>query len=350
MTYLLGADEAGYGPNLGPLVISVTVWEVPDEVGSQDLYGLLGDAVSARPPQGRRRGACGLGPSPRARRSGSRVSRALPPAPRPPSPLWIGDSKVLYQSGQGLRHLELGVLSALELLERRPNGWRHVWQCLAPDAVCQRDTIPWYSDYEVALPRVIAGGEAIDAAAALRRGLAAQGVRLVDVRSRVVFEGPFNCLVDRFDSKGEALSQTTLGLVAEVCRAIPAGPVRVICDKHGGRDHYALLLSQNFPECVIEICGEGRESSCYRFGPPQRRVEVRFQARAESHLPAALASMASKYLRELAMEAFNAFWCQRVPGLCRTAGYPGDARRFKADIAAAQTALGIADRLLWRCR
>ncbi len=33
MPYLLGTDEAGYGPNLGPLVISASVWEVPDGAG-----------------------------------------------------------------------------------------------------------------------------------------------------------------------------------------------------------------------------------------------------------------------------------------------------------------------------
>ena len=79
-------------------------------------------------------------------------------------------------------------------------------------------------------------------------------------------------------------------------------------------------------------------------------MEVRFCTRAESYLPAALASMASKYLRELAMAALNDYWCSRLPGLARTAGYPSDARRFKQAITPLQAALGIEDCALWRCR
>jgi hypothetical protein len=77
---------------------------------------------------------------------------------------------------------------------------------------------------------------------------------------------------------------------------------------------------------------------------------MHFRAGGESFLPAALASMTAKYLRELAMGAFNAFWQTRINGLKPTAGYPLDARRFKHEIAAVQTALGISDHLLWRQR
>ena len=84
--------------------------------------------------------------------------------------------------------------------------------------------------------------------------------------------------------------------------------------------------------------------------PVRAGQRVRFEARGESYLPTALASMASKYLRELAMRAVNAFWRRHVEGLRPTAGYPEDTRRFKADIAAAQRRLGIPDRLLWRCK
>jgi hypothetical protein len=50
------------------------------------------------------------------------------------------------------------------------------------------------------------------------------------------------------------------------------------------------------------------------------------------------------------MNLFNRFWTDRQPGLKPTAGYPNDAVRFKADIAALQKQLGITDEILWRSR
>jgi hypothetical protein len=70
--------------------------------------------------------------------------------------------------------------------------------------------------------------------------------------------------------------------------------------------------------------------------------------KGESFLPAALASMTAKYVRELSMRAFNEYWCARVKNLRPTAGYPADAKRFRVDIAHEQRRLGIADRLFWR--
>jgi hypothetical protein len=75
-----------------------------------------------------------------------------------------------------------------------------------------------------------------------------------------------------------------------------------------------------------------------------------FSVAGERALPTALASMFSKYLRELAMRAFNEFWQGRVDQLRPTAGYPTDARRFKQAILPVQKSLGIQDRHLWRAR
>ncbi len=321
MTYLIGTDEAGYGPNLGPLVISATLWEVPDGVRSDDLYGRLAAAIV--PVRSREDGA-------------ARVVMA--------------DSKTLYQAGKGLRLLERGLWAAFALWGHWPRTCTEVWELLAPGAVTHRRVELGYCPDAVPVPLDADAAELESRAPAWRAALAAAGVRLLQVRSRAIFPEQFNALVDQYGSKGAVLSRATLELAASLIDALPDAPIAVLCDKHGGRSHYLPLLMEYFPDLLIEIHGEGRQQSVYRFGPDERRMEFRFQAKAETHLPAALASMASKYLRELAMRAWNGFWCGRLAGLAPTAGYPQDAVRFKTQIAELQNHLGIDDRVLWRMR
>ena len=257
---------------------------------------------------------------------------------------------MLYQSGKGLRLLERGLWAALSLIDARPSLCGEVWKRLTgPDdgprceALCGGlDSRPAPRDFDTAEIELLHPG--------LCQALAQAGVRLVNLQSIAIFPREFNDTVDRSDSKGAALSHWTLQLVARMIEPLGEEPIAILCDKHGGRDRYLPLLMTCFPDRFIEVVKEGRLMSVYRFGPAQRRVEIAFQARGESHLPTALASMASKYLRELAMQAFNDFWRQHVADLKPTAGYAGDAPRFKADIAAAQQSLGIEDRILWRTK
>ena len=262
----------------------------------------------------------------------------------------MADSKRLYSPDLGLRHLERGLWAALGLLARQPRTWRGVWETLAPEALDSMQAVPWYVAYDGPAPSACEIAEVETLTDLLGRGMAAAGVRLLAVRSRVVFAHEFNDLVERHGSKGAALSHQTLALAAAIIEPLPAARISLVCDKHGGRNRYGPLLTEHFPEWLIEVRGEGHERSVYRFGPPDRRVEVCFRIGAESCLPVALASMASKYLRELAMQAFNEFWRRRVPELQPTAGYPQDAKRFRADIAQTQRELQINDRVLWRMR
>lgn len=322
MGYWMGMDEAGYGPNLGPLVISASVWELPDGVQGSDLNRLVEGAIASAAPW----------PTDRATR-------------------WIvADSKAIYQSGKGFATLERGVLAALQMLGHSPQTWREVWDALAPSSCDARHGHPWYADYDAPVPLEADAEATAWLALGAQRSLASAGVRLVALCSRPVFESEFNQLVARHGSKGTLLSQTAMELAAGCVSAVPSGPLAVVCDKHGGRNRYRELLMQWFPDRVIEVYSEGRDESLYRFGPPERRVEFRFRAKGEACPAVALASMASKYLRELAMRALNAFWCSRVAGLAPTAGYPQDAARFKQAIAPLQRQLGIGDRLVWRCK
>jgi ribonuclease HII len=321
MPYLIGTDEAGYGPNLGPLVISATVWRVPPGIRAADLYEHLAAVISPTP---------------------------LKAADRTNGRLVMADSKVVYRPGEGLRSLECGVWPAMGLLDQWPESWSDVWHALAPDSAGAMLSQPWYAEYDSRVP-VDANRRELQALnEALSDGLEEADVWLTDMVSRAVFPAEFNELLERHDSKGTALSHLTLDLITRVMEPLDEGPISVVCDKHGGRDRYAPLLSEHFPERVIEIRGEGREQSVYRFGPQERRVDVRFCAGAESYLPVALASMASKYLRELAMQAFNEYWCDRVHELEPTAGYPQDAKRFWEAIAPVKRELGIDDRVMWR--
>lgn len=330
MGYLVGTDEAGYGPNLGPLVISATVWEVPDGIGNEELFDRVAHVIAQRPG-----GVSDGGPL-----------------------VAMADSKVLYAPEKGLSHLGRGVAAALGLLNHRVQAWRDVWLALAPAALEAMSRIPWYAEFDGTAATMghgnggdaLAGIESLDSAGveSLRAGLAAAGVRLVALRSRVIFEGEFNDLLERHGTKGEALSQETLGLAAKLIATLPNGQIAVVCDKHGGRNCYGRLLAEHFPEWLVEVRGESRAQSVYRFGPPERRVDICFRAKGESCLSAALASMASKYLRELAMMALNHYWRARLPQLRPTAGYPEDAKRFRAAIGPEKIRLGISDDLLWR--
>ena len=282
MPFLLGTDEAGYGPNLGPLVISASLWEVPAGLRGDGLYERLQTVIAPAAARS-------------AKAAGQRVA--------------IADSKVLYQSQKGLKLLERGLWAAWSLLDQRPAACGEVWKLLAgPDAGarCEAlsggwDSLPAPCDFDAA--------EIDQLRPRLQEALAQAGVRLIDLQSVAVFPREFNDTVDRSDSKGAALSRWTLQLVARLIEPLGDEPISILCDKHGGRDRYLPLLMDSFPDRFIEIVSEGRLLSVYRFGPlagrGQRPVEIAFQAKGEAHLPTALASMASKYLRELAMHAFN---------------------------------------------
>jgi hypothetical protein len=267
-----------------------------------------------------------------------------------PPPLAIADSKVLYQSGGSLVGLEQGVYVALALSGHRPSSWREIWRTVAPDCSAVLDAEPWFAEFDRAWPIASDAASLALVCEALVRRLQEIGMELRAVQACAIFPAQFNALVDQLGNKASLLSRATFELVARQLQSLGEEPVLIQCDKHGGRNRYGPQLQQAFPESLVEGGEESRERSVYRWGPRSRRVEIRFCVRGERFLPCALASMVSKYLRELAMLAFNEFWVRQVPGLKPTAGYPVDAGRFQADIAACQTQLQIPDRLLWRKR
>ena len=314
MAIIIGMDEAGYGPNLGPLVVTATVWQTPDDLKEPDFWITYQDVVTRRPPVD-------------------------------PRHIHVDDSKRVYQVSRGLKNLERSVLCVLGLLNWCPGSFRSLWDSLAIENLSET-TAPWFEAVDLPLP-VAADAESISEIASRWQEVCEScGIRLKTIRSDIVLPQRFNQIVREFDNKSEALSRTSLGVLKRVWCPDTSGPALVVADKHGGRNRYDYLLQDAFQECLFFRIEEGQRRSVYRTG----ESEIRFEMKAESHFPVAIASMVSKYVRELAMELFNRFWQARIDGLKPTKGYPVDAKRFKADIADEQQRLGIPDDVLWRER
>ena len=322
MPFLIGTDEAGYGPNLGPLVVSATVWRV-ESLSQMDLFSSLSGVV---------------------RRAGENNVDE--------SQIVIGDSKELYKPGKGLSGLEQGVLTCLAAIQKQPHEWKQIWEEVATEDCEGLSEIPWYHNYEGPLPVDLPTSQLSKKVEHFTSECRRAKSELTQIRSRVVVPERFNELVEEYGNKASALSHTTLQLVRGLLKEIPDDePVHVLCDKHGGRKMYGPLLNETFPDTLAIVRHEEPRESAYQLGQGDARREFVFRAKAdEGFLPSALASMLSKYLRELAMKAFNEFWVSRVDDLQPTAGYPVDAKRYKRQIAPVQKKLGIDDRMLWRCR
>src|SRR5262249_36227800 len=135
------------------------------------------------------------------------------------------------------------------------------------------------------------------------------------VRSVVVHASKFNLLLAEWKSKGAILGRALAELIrANLDLLDEREPVWFVIDKHGGRNTYAALLQDAIPEGFVVAEIESMERSTYRVVGLSREVRFTFQPRADSgHLCAALASMVSKYLREVFMIEFNRYWQERIP-------------------------------------
>jgi hypothetical protein len=316
MPWIIGIDEAGYGPNLGPFVMSSVACRVPEDAGT-DLWRLLRPAVR--------------------RHTEPADDRFL-----------IEDSKVVYSTSRGLLELERGVLAASPCPPAEPLSLSRYLDWVSPAAQSELCREPWYTGGTV-LP--VAGAEAMDGCAERFAGACRDsGVTVGLVRSVVVCPARFNALLDRWDSKGAVLGLAMAELVGGNHDPDGGGDaVRFFIDKHGGRNAYAAMLQHAFPDGMVLAREEGRDRSAYTVVGLRRPVELTFEPRADgAHFCVALASMVSKYLREVLMLEFNRFWQAQVPGLKATAGYPGDAVRFFDAIRPACERLGIAEVAVWR--
>ena len=321
---LIGTDEAGYGPNLGPLTVAATAWYLPEGVEPIDLWDELQAVLTNAPARGDQR-------------------------------LFVADSKKVFSPGEGLEALEVAVLAFSSLIKANTTTIDELCRWLSMNSqaipfVTAYGAEPWNTMPGLPLPIDSSEDHVIEWVSTLNAELEKKGIRLLGIRARIMFPAEFNDLAAQSDSKGVVLSNATLQLVRDLADCCFADPdtsnmaTLVVCDKHGGRNRYDELIAQHFDDQFVFRMEESRERSRYRMGS----MDFWFRTKAEEFLPVALASMVAKYTREVLMHQFNHFWAKEIPGLKPTQGYPLDAKRFRNDIAASVEALYIPMNQLWR--
>ena len=301
MTVLVGIDEAGFGPILGPLVVSSSALSLPHDLLKSDLWQVLRRSLSNR----------------RKRLAGR---------------LLVADSKKAYSKSTGIKHLERTVLTALKCLGQEPTTLTELAERICPSCLGRLSAYPWYQD--AASHRLLSdGADKAIASAVLTDDLASNAMELLSVESLCLDVAYYNKMVAAVKNKANVLFTATCRLIQTAYDNFAGEDLHIMVDRQGGRMHYRRNLKRMFGDMELKILRETPATSSYELKAGGKGMRLHFVVGADDRfLPVSLASMTSKYLRELLICNINRYFNGFGADLKPTAGYWKDGLRFIEDI------------------
>ncbi len=297
---VMGVDENGLGPRLGPLVATSVALEVP-------RY--------ARSPLCNRGLALGL-----------------------------TDSK---ETG-GFGRMGFAESVALALVKRAcsrlPSSADELIDSVAPDSrrslrACCPDLPTAGQCWAVDLQLPAFGGDPAYGEELVDRLVGRSALRVVDAQSRIACAGVLNAKLAAGTNKLAVDLELFEDLITSV-QASHGSPLLAVCGMVGGIRDYASRLTRFEASRVHPLKGRRGQRRLAVDGLGEIRFEVDADAR---HLPVALASILGKYVREICMHRIGAFYQQGKPGLKLASGYHDPVTtRFIAETEPSRRRLGIA--------
>ncbi len=274
--FIVGVDENGLGPRLGPLVATAAMLKVDSY--KKDEFSEIGRNLG------------------------------------------VNDSKVT--SGFGRMRAVEGIVLALteRLYGRLPSDIDELLRLIALDSVdALRSSCPPGSKAQCWSERIglPAFGGQIEKGRLVLDQLDSANINIVAIRSAVACASVLNTEVRKLGSKF-TVDLALFERLILACRDSVLFEDEAYCGLVGGIRKYGRYF-QHLEQREVETLEEIPGRSAYRV---QGVGSLVFEVDADAHhLPVSLASMVGKYLRELIMERQNRYYIERDPLLRRVSGY-----------------------------
>ena len=282
MATLVGIDEAGYGPLMGPLVVSAVSLDMPETLLRSDLWEVLSKAVSVQ-----KKGLAGR--------------------------LLVTDSKKAYSRKNGIDPLRRTVLSVLHAWKNgtaQMNTIQDFLSLVCPEVLEHVNSYPWYKELNSHSLNHNPSDIAI-AAGVLHKTMAEHHIQITGIHSKCLDVELYNSRVRKVKNKSRVLFTELCTLILEAFNrnTHPTEPIQVIVDRQGGRVNYQQELLRMFPNFSLSVIRQGPNMSSYELNRNSQIMRIHFCAKADTkYLIVSIASMVSKYLREIMMHSLNHYF------------------------------------------